>query len=132
MFHVRKGVQDSYSIFSDHPTDGLNFKFDTFVDFSGIVATDPVNKKYIIGDIHGHHGIAKDQIFLRSNLESSYGVKITKIKGCGTSKHLLFDSFGRTHCSKSQDDNETNPYYDNTKQKYTMLKRFLHRAYKKR
>ena len=65
---------------------------------------------YIIGDAKNNHGVAENEKFEFANLEDSYGVEISKVKGCGKSKHLLFDSFGRPHCSKSKDDSGLNPY----------------------
>ena len=122
-FHTRGKIQDSYSIFSDHPTKSNNFEYDTAPELSGMIAKDPLSNQYIIGDVHNNHGVPKDKIFTLCNLEKSFGVKISKVKGCGRSKHLLFDSFGRAHCSKSQGDKRINPYYDKNKKQYTLLKK---------
>ena len=100
----------SYSIFSDHPTTGSSNEFDRQPDTNGdLIAKDPLTSKCILGNLNGN-GVKGCTKFEFANFRDKYHVEISKVKGCGRSKHLLFDSFGRPHCSKSSNDDDLNPY----------------------
>ena len=96
-------------IFSDKPSPNSNNKYNRSPSINEI-ALNPLNYKLICGHKYDS-GFTDDKIDRKYNLREYGIVKVIVQSECSTSSFKLhFDSVGRPHCPKPDNDSSLNPY----------------------
>jgi len=107
-WQIQFHTNHSYSVYSDHPTNGDSDNYDAQADDDDSVARDPFSRLFLFGKKGGNSVYSDTQRQQLVDLQDEYGVTVS-VSGCN-SRHILFDHLGRPHCSKGENDGSLNPY----------------------
>lgn len=111
---------NSYSVYADHPTSGGALEYgndpdySTNVKLSDMIAKDPQTQQFIVRNDTTANGVPAGTRYEKVDLLSQYNVTInmpscSSVSGIFASSHILFDTLGRPHCSKTKGDASLNP-----------------------